>query len=79
MIKTKIDHLLSKVDSKFTLVVAAAKRAREINDYFNKLGKGLSEEIPPLVETTSKNALTIALEEIDQEKFKPQRTVEGIK
>ena len=32
MIHPSIDHLLSKVDSKYTLVIAAAKRGRQIRD-----------------------------------------------
>ena len=39
MIELKIDELLSQVDSKYTLVTLAAKRAREINSYYNQLGE----------------------------------------
>jgi DNA-directed RNA polymerase omega subunit len=31
MIEPKIDDLLAQVDSKYTLVILAARRAREIN------------------------------------------------
>ena len=51
MIEPKIDDLLAQVDSKYTLVILAAKRAREINSYYNQLGEGRAEFIPPLVET----------------------------
>jgi DNA-directed RNA polymerase subunit omega len=65
MIDPKIDDLLAQVDSKYTLVILAAKRAREINSYYNQLGEGRAEFIPPLVETGLKNKpLSIALEEI---------------
>ena len=37
MIEPKIDDLLAQVDSKYTLVILAAKRAREINSYYNQL------------------------------------------
>jgi DNA-directed RNA polymerase subunit omega len=65
VIDPKIDDLLAQVDSKYTLVILAAKRAREINSYYNQLGEGRAEFIPPLVETGLKNKpLSIALEEI---------------
>ena len=46
-----IDDLLTKTDSKFSLVSYAAKRARQINAYYSQLGEGLLEYIGPLVET----------------------------
>ncbi len=51
MIEPNIDDLLEKVDSKYTLVILAAKRAREINSYYSQLGEGRGEFVPPLVET----------------------------
>jgi DNA-directed RNA polymerase subunit omega len=43
----------------------AAKRARQINSYYHNLGEGTFEEFPPpMVDTGSKNYLTIALEEV---------------
>ena len=53
MIEPKIDDLLAAVDSKYTLVILAAKRAREINSYYSQLGEGRGEFVPPLVETGS--------------------------
>jgi DNA-directed RNA polymerase subunit omega len=65
MIHPKIDELLDKVDSKYALVIAAARRTRQINDYHGQLGEGSFESFaPPLVESRSKNFLTMALEEI---------------
>ena len=55
MIEPKIDDLLAQVDSKYTLVTLAAKRAREINSYYNQLGEGRGEFVPPLVETGLRN------------------------
>ena len=46
-----IDDLLSKVDSKYTLVHLSARRAREINAYYTQLGEGLQQFVPPLVST----------------------------
>ena len=75
MIDPKIDDLLAQVDSKYTLVILAAKRAREINSYYNQLGEGRAEFIPPLVETGLKNKpLSIALEEIAEDKVTYERT-----
>jgi DNA-directed RNA polymerase subunit omega len=60
-----IDELLSKVDSKYTLVHLSARRAREINDYYHSLGEGLGQYTPPLVDQVDSNKpLSIALEEI---------------
>mgnify|MGYP000928484178 CR=1 FL=1 len=44
-----IDDLLEKVDSKYRLVIFAAKRARQINAYYSQLGEGLLENVGPLV------------------------------
>ena len=37
MIDPKIESLLEGVDSKYTLVLLAAKRGRQINSYFSQL------------------------------------------
>lgn len=70
MIQPRIDKLLDKVDSHYAAVIVAAKRARQINSYYHTLGEGVFEEFPPpMVETPSKNYLTISLEEIAQGKI----------
>ena len=69
MINPPIEQLLDKVDSKFTLVTLAARRARNINSYFNQLGDGLGHMIPPLVSTVARKPLSIGFEEIAQEKI----------
>ena len=70
MIEPKIDDLLAAVDSKYSLVILSAKRAREINSYYNQLGEGRGEFVPPLVETGFSNKpLSIALEEIAEGKI----------
>jgi DNA-directed RNA polymerase subunit omega len=51
VIEPKIDDLLAAVDSKYSLVILSAKRAREINAYYSQLGEGRGEFVPPLVET----------------------------
>ena len=67
MIKPRLDKLLGEgeVDSHYAAVLIAAKRARQINSYYQSLGEGAFEEhVPPMVETTSKNYLKIALDEV---------------
>jgi DNA-directed RNA polymerase subunit omega len=65
MMYPRIDDLLGQVDSRYALVIVAAKRARQINNYHQQLGEGTFEDFPPpLVESRSKNYLTMALEEI---------------
>ena len=67
----RMEHLLGRVDSKFTLVTLAALRARAINDY-NQLGEGLGKIVPPQVTSVSRKPLTIALEEIEAAKIEAQ-------
>ena len=70
MIQPRIDRLFGNVDSRYALVIVAAKRARQINNYHHQLGEGTFEELPPLVESRSTNYLTMALEEIAEGKIK---------
>jgi len=70
MIHPRIDELTQQVDSRYALVIVAAKRARQINNYHHQLGEGTFDELaPPLVESRSKNYLTMALEEIAEGKI----------
>jgi DNA-directed RNA polymerase subunit omega len=60
-----IDDLLTRVDSKYRLVLFAAKRARQINAYYSQLGEGLLENVGPLVDIgVQEKPLSIALREI---------------
>jgi DNA-directed RNA polymerase subunit omega len=68
MIHPSLDTLVDKVDSKYTLVVLAAKRAREIMN-----GEG------PLVDSRSNKPVTVALEEVSQGRIVYERTKSGIK
>ena len=70
MINPRIDELMEHVDSRYALVIVAAKRARQINNYHHQLGEGTFDEFPPLVESRSKNYLTMSLEEIAEGKIK---------
>ena len=42
MIHPRIDELLDSVDSRYALVIVAAKRARQINNYHHQLGEGIT-------------------------------------
>ncbi len=64
MIHPSVDKLLQRVDSKYTLVIASAKRARE-----------LMLQKKPVVD----KPVTVALEEIDRGITTYQRLREGIK
>ena len=67
MIESRLDDLLENVDSRYALVIVAAKRARQINNYHHQLGEGsFNDNLPPLVESRSKNYLTMSFEEISQ-------------
>ena len=68
MIDPPIGELLSKTESRFGLVVLSARRARQINAYFNQLGEGFGSYVPPQVHSLSRKPLSIALEEIDEDK-----------
>jgi DNA-directed RNA polymerase subunit omega len=65
LMEPRMEKLLDRVGSKFTLVTLAAMRAREINDYYNQLGEGLGKIVPPQVTSVSRKPLSIALEEIE--------------
>ena len=63
MIHPRIDELTEHVDTRYALVIIAAKRARQINNYHHQLGEGTFDDFPPpLVESRSKNYLTMGLE-----------------
>ena len=68
MIRPSLDVLMKKVDSRYTLVVTAAKRARLLMDGAAKLGDSQSEK-----------PVTIALEEIAEGRVRYERMKEGIK
>jgi DNA-directed RNA polymerase subunit omega len=82
VIEPKIETLMESADSKYTLVLLGAKRARQINAYFSQLGEGISEHSPPQVPISTDRApksLSIALEEISEGKVSFERTADGIK
>lgn len=78
--RPKVDELLKNMDSKYSLVIASSKRARQINDYFSSIKKHeLPKFRPPQIDTTSKSSITIALEEIAAGKLEIERNDEELK
>ena len=73
LMNPRMERLLDRVDSKFTLVTLAAMRAREINDYYNQLGEGLGRIVPPQVTSVSRKPLSIAMEEVAASKITYER------
>jgi len=73
MIHPPIEDLLDRADSKFTLVTLAARRARQVNSYFNQLGEGLGALVPPQVTSSARKPLSIAFEEIAADKITYRR------
>ena len=68
MIKPPLEALLDRVDSKYALVIVAAKRARQ-----------LKEGALPLVDVDSTNPVSVALEEIAAGKIRYEAPRAGIK
>lgn len=68
MIYPSVKSLMEKVDSRYTLVVATAKRARQ-----------LAEGAPKLTRCTSEKPVTVAINEINENKITYVRTKSGIK
>ena len=71
IIDPPIDDLLSKVDSKYALVIFASKRARQINDYYADLHEGsLFDNVGPLVDSNVEDKpLSVAMHEINEDKL----------
>lgn len=71
IINPPIDDLMKKVDSKYELVIFAAKRARQINDYYSDLHEGsLFDNVGPLVDSNiDDKPLSVALHEINEDKL----------
>ena len=72
IIDPPIDDLLSKVDSKYQLVIFASKRARQINDYYADLHEGsLFDNVGPLVDSSiDDKPLSVAMHEINEDKLR---------
>ena len=69
MMEPRVEGLLERAGSKFSLVALASMRARQINSYYGQLGDGLGSVIPPQVTSTASKSLSIAFEEIAEDKI----------
>ena len=71
MMHPPVEELLDRCGSKFSLVTLASRRARQINTYYARLGaeQQFAELVPPQVTSTARKPLSIAFEEIDQDKI----------
>lgn len=81
VIEPDVDLLLSKVDSKYTLCILAAKRARQINDMIHGVRDQalLTMQAPQIAQITSTKPLTLALEEIASDDVSYDRVKESYK
>ena len=68
MMTPELEVLLGKVDSKFSLVTLAASRARELQQYYGKMGSVSSKVVPPQVASLRK-PLSMGFEEIAADKI----------
>lgn len=68
MIYPSLNDIMKKTDSRYTLVVQVAKRARQLVD-----------GAPPMIEDDSGKPVTIATKEVNAGKILYRRTKEGIK
>ena len=66
---TDVDQLLNDIDSKYSLCIALAKRARELGSYFKaKRNMERLNVVSPLVEIESHDPLEVAITEIKDNK-----------
>lgn len=68
MIQPPLNSLLKRIDTRYTLVVVAAKRARQLEDGANRLTDCISDK-----------PVTVATNEINEDKITYIRTKSGIK
>jgi DNA-directed RNA polymerase subunit omega len=74
------DDLLKIVDSKYSLCITLAKRARELGIYLSaKKNMERVNVIAPLAETESEDPLEIAMKELLENKVSFVRVKDGIK
>ena len=64
LVPPPLDELQRRVPSKFALAVLAARRARDINDYYGQLGSGVGKIPPPQVSSVAHKSVSLAFEEI---------------
>jgi len=81
VIKPEVDTLLAKVDSKYTLCIVSARRARQINDMIHGVRDQAILSMAPseIASLTSTKPLTLALEEIANGDVSYERVSESFK
>ncbi len=81
VIQPEIDLLLSKVDSKYTLCILSAKRARQINDMIHGVRDQalLSMSASQIASLTSTKPLTLAMEEVAAGDVSYERAADSFK
>jgi DNA-directed RNA polymerase subunit omega len=81
VIKPEIDLLLEKVDSKYTLCIVSARRARQINDMLHGVRDQalLTMASSQISELTRTKPLTKALEEIAEGDVSYERVQDSYK
>ena len=73
-----IDELLERADSKYALVILAAKRARQINSYRMQLDSNMIQSVGPVVPFEADDkALAISQREIVEDKLELGRNEEA--
>ncbi len=81
MVRYEIEELDKILGSRYALVIAAAKRARQINDYFNSIKRQeMPHVVPPQVELEEAiegKPISIALKEILEKKVEVILTEEA--
>jgi len=81
VIKPEVDTLLATVDSKYTLCIVSARRARQINDMIHGVRDQAILSMAPseIASLTSTKPLTLALEEIANGVVSYERVSESYK
>ena len=81
VINPPIDDLLAKVDSKYTLCIISAKRARQINDMIHGVRDQALLTMPTseIAKLTSTKPLSLAMEEVAGGDVSYERTKDGYK
>jgi len=81
VIKPEIDQLLATVDSKYTLCIVSAKRARQINDMIHGVRDQALLTMPTneIAKLTSTKPLSLAMDEIATGDVSYERTKDSYK
>ncbi len=81
VINPPIDDLLATVDSKYTLCIISARRARQINDMIHGVRDQALLTMPTseIAKLTSTKPLSLALEEISNADVSFERTKDSYK